>query len=394
MKSIAIFGPHDRFNYGDLLFSIMLQHAMEKSRSHHYNFHNFSLVDADFSGKGAFKTSNYKTLLKQIESGKIDALIVAGGESLRADWNGLYSFISPFYFRIFRHPRLPKYFKKDVFIRKFLGGRSDNPFLINKSDFNNDFRIIYNSVGGGHNMAKNKLVRLKDADYISFRESASVRYVQEHIPEKKIHLVPDCAIIMSDIYLKKDFLIHPNVRDSVNDLLRSGKYIFFQLSKYKNEGKISEAIKQLKSLSEKHKLKIVLCPIGTAKGHEDQEPLQKIHEELEMRSFLVNEPTMEEIMSLIAFSKLYIGNSLHCVITAMSYNVPYLGLNPKQRKIVFYLESWAIPELQQMPKVDEFMAFADQILQSPELNSKIETATTQQKLDYYQSVERITNILG
>ncbi len=47
-----------------------------------------------------------------------------------------------------------------------------------------------------------------------------------------------------------------------------------------------------------------------------------------------------EIMFVISQSSCFIGTSLHGVITALSYSVPYLGLNPKIRKLDSFLSDW------------------------------------------------------
>ena len=389
MKKLALFGPHDRFNYGDLLFAIMLEYGLNKIKPNYFRFKKYSLVDADFTSKGGFKTHKYSVLKNDINNGEVDALIVAGGESLRADWNGLYSFINPIYFKIFRHPRISKSLKKDIYIQKLLGGKSENPFLINKSDFKKDFKIIYNAVGGGHNMELPKVQRLKVAHYISFREKASTDFIKEQLPAKTVNLCPDSAVIMSDVYPKESFLDGKNIRPEVLHILKNDSYIYFQLSKYKNSNKLKEAVEQLQNLAVVHHLKIVLCPIGTAKGHEDHEPLQYIHSKLKNESIYIDTPTVEEIMALIAYSKLYIGNSLHGIITAMSYNLPYVGLNSTQQKIVRYLEAWGIDELNKMQEVDNFLIKSQDILNNDTLSDKIKTQTDLQKTQYYQALEEI-----
>ena len=92
---------------------------------------------------------------------------------------------------------------------------------------------------------------------------------------------------------------------------------------------------------------------------------------------------------LIAFSKLYIGNSLHGIITAMSYNLPYVGLNSTQQKIVRYLDAWGINELNKMQEVDNFLIKSQEILNNDTLSDKIKTQTDLQKTQYYQALKEI-----
>lgn len=391
-KKIALFGPHDRFNYGDLLFAIMLEHGLNKVSPNSFDFTKYSLVEEDFTAKGGFKTFAYKRLKKDINSKNIDTVIVAGGESLRADWNGLYSFISPIYFKIFRHPRIPNFFKKNEWVKYFLGGVSDNPFLVNKSDFGNNINVIYNSVGGGTNLSKDRLEILERGDYLSFRENKSFQFVKDNLSEKDVFLVPDSAIIMDDIYPKEAFLSSEKIPLEIKEILKS-KYVFFQISKYKNDNKLAEIAQQLKSLAEINGVKIVLCPIGTAKGHEDHIPLEEIYQNIKEHSILIKDVSVDIIMALIAYSQLYIGNSLHGIITAMSYRLPYVALNKKQIKIIYYMDSWAIDGLKEVQDTDNFLGTAQFCLEDQTLSAQIDEKTIQQKDLYYSSLKRISKII-
>ncbi|WP_312767490.1 polysaccharide pyruvyl transferase family protein [Epilithonimonas sp.] len=391
-KKIALFGPHDRFNYGDLLFAIMLEYGLNKVNPNKFDFKKYALVDADFSNKGGFKTYSYRSLKNDINNKNIDAVIVAGGECLRAEWNGLYSFINPLYFKIFRHPKIPAFFKKNSWIKLLLGGKSDNPYLIDKKDFKNDIKVIYNSVGGGNNMAKDKLEILRSGDYISLREQKSSQYVQKNLGIEDVYQVPDSAIIMDDVYPKAGFTTNPNIPANVKEIFKE-KYILFQISKYKNDNKLNEIAEQLKKLAILHNIKIVLCPIGTANGHEDHIPLGTIHQKIKDFSVLINDPSIETIMGLIAHSQLYIGNSLHGIITAMSYNLPYIALNKKQIKIIYYLDSWATDGLKEIQDIDDFVEKANFCLQTENLSAEINKKTTEQKELYYASLKRISNTI-
>ncbi len=68
MKKLALFGPHDRFNYGDLLFAIMLEYGLNKIKPNYFRFKKYSLVDADFTSKGGFKTQALEEIIKAIDS--------------------------------------------------------------------------------------------------------------------------------------------------------------------------------------------------------------------------------------------------------------------------------------------------------------------------------------
>ena len=67
MKKIAIFGPHDRFNYGDFLFPLMLKYALKKKYLiNDSQIEYYSIVKADFSKNGAYSSKSYKELKRNI----------------------------------------------------------------------------------------------------------------------------------------------------------------------------------------------------------------------------------------------------------------------------------------------------------------------------------------
>ena len=96
-------------------------------------------------------------------------------------------------------------------------------------------------------------------------------------------------------------------------------------------------------------------------------------------------------MMAIANSDLYIGTSLHGVITAMSFDVPYLGLDPSILKIPSYLRTWAPSALKQAT------AFSN-ICQAGEAALQVDRASLQQSLKdqkqrVKQSFQRIRDLL-
>lgn len=76
-------------------------------------------------------------------------------------------------------------------------------------------------------------------------------------------------------------------------------------------------------------------------GHEDVEGFEYLIPFLESHGvsyFTVVSPNLFDIMWLIKSSKLYIGSSLHGIITSMSFGVPYIGYCKK--KLMTYIDTW------------------------------------------------------
>lgn len=327
LDKIAVFGPHDRFNYGDLLFPMVIDYCFSSYYKKNIILDKYSLVNSNLSQLGGFKSKNYVKLKQCIRSKEKQIIIVSGGEALSATWAILYSYLNNSY-----HSFYVKYKNNRIFrnIPKFLlGGASEYPFSIEKKDFVKNVKIIYNAVGGAWQANNIIMNRLKTANLLGVRDKAS--YLR--LSENKVlsYLIPDSAVMISKLYPKNKF--------DNNEVL--GDYIFFQIANHLiGKEDILKLSKDLTNISEKLNLKIVLCPIGTAIGHEDQIPL-KILNNLIPNSIFIENPTVPKIIELISFAKIYIGTSLHGIITAMNYGVPYVG-STRVVKQINYIETWSI----------------------------------------------------
>lgn len=383
INKMAVIGPHDRINYGDFLFPMMLEFALSKIVGSEINLRKFALVSSDYSHLGTFKSQSFKRLTSAVNSGEIDTIVVAGGESISAKWNNLYSYINPLYDYFYQYKKIRnnRIFRN---IPKFLlGNKTEFPFLINPQNYKtSDLKFFYNAVGGGRNLSISQIEVLNQASLVGLRDVSSYNYIRNFKQDEKFVLVPDSAIILSDVYLK-----------STLEATIEEEYVFFQLSNYKHQNKIKEIISQLRKILETG-LKLVFCPLGTAKGHEDQVILKRIYKELNHPNivFIDEQPSISQIISLIANARLYIGTSLHGVITSMSYGVPYLPLNPNQKKVVSFLDTWSIPELNKVYNLESFHDNFDEII-SQDFNQKILTQTELLKQKYYDFVGEVLETL-
>lgn len=380
----TIFAPHDRINYGDFLFAIMLEYALKQKDSSVKNVAKHSIVKADYSNIGAFHSKSYQSLTTEIDQKEINSVIVGGGQCLSTNWVTLFSYINPLIHTLSFDARLYKFQLYHKIVRKILGGKSEFPFCVKKSDFSNaSLKVIYNSVGSGK-ITKEIENRLNEADYVAVRDNRSFQNISSKV--NNVVIVPDSAIILSDVYALDDSINHKN------------DYVFFQASLHKYGGDISVTIRELNEILKKTELDIILCPIGTAPGHNDDQLLKKIKKAINNdRVTYIPKPTIKEIAHLIAHSKCYVGTSLHGIITAMSYGVPYIGLNPKQEKLVSYNETWSIEELVKIWPTDSFSGAAIHILslnKSNLLSEKIQSQTALQKKKYYESFDKIYQIIS
>ena len=337
-KIVHFLSASDRINYGDLLFPILFEKFAE-TENFHIKFYNYGVVKSNLSHYGALPTQSYLKLLKNVKS-KGGKLVVGGGEVFFANWRVLYSFINPMYVKLCSN----NYFKRmddTINLPKYILSRNkvNVPFCPSKEELSNtSVKIYFSSVGGEFNDSKesdlNKklFISLKTSALLSVRDKRTLLSMRLMGLDAK--LIPDSAIIMSDVFKKESLfgkisLINFKVKD----------YIFLQLGRFKGPENLKQFVEDLKKLSNSLNLKVVLCPIGKALKHEDDILLKKV-KEMESDFHYINPKNIYDVMFLIANASLYLGTSLHGVITAQSFNVPFVGLNTRLKKVESYIQTW------------------------------------------------------
>lgn len=355
-RNIFLIGATDRNNYGDLLFPHIVENYLRHTVTFDYTVSNYAIRYSDLSLIGALKTNSYRKFLKDIKLKDNVNVIVIGGEVLGADWIKLYSFLNPIinfmlYKNLFEYRFLRRIVKFIIVPRE----KRTLPFLICKNELPEIKNVIYSGVGG---TVPEQLQMSLSYDLFSVRSERDKRNLKQL---KSVEVIPDSAIIMSDFWSisKLDILISQTLKEKLFD-----EYIFFQVNKEVGKSNVELIVKQLTDLYNLTGIPVILCPIGKAVGHEDHLALKAINEKLEIPHIYFNQPNIWDIMFLIAKSKLYIGTSLHGLITAMSYSVPYLGIVRPNMKIQKYLDDWAISELRHSVDIDEFVISAKIILET------------------------------
>lgn len=359
-KTINILGAFDRYNYGDLLFPIIIEEYLKKYKENFrekYQLEYYGLIDSDLSSVGGKKTKSIKRLYKDnISSGS--AVIVSGGEVIGAKNTNLYLHLCRNYPEFFLKSYTIKIARRllgekiiNSFSRKYFGIISDYPWIIQKDHFINDIHIIYNTVGG--RIPKSNFDHLQnqlsDASYISVREND----VLSNLNIQKAHLFPDSATVMSEFFPLNELknLINPRVRKFV---VENPNYICIQtnLSIFKkNKKEFLEQINKIKSNSKD--IKILLLPLGYATNHDDRIALRMIKEKIPHLVELLDDISIYDMMYAIGNCIFFAGTSLHGNITAMSYSIPHIGLSKDRPKLESYLSTWDIEEQNHCIEISE-----------------------------------------
>lgn len=395
MTKILIIGAFDRYNYGDLLFPLVIGHQLSATNPD-FQFEYFGLIASDLSGVGGLPT---KGLMDFYEACSDPAnpvhVIIAGGEALGVTWNSLYAALSPLFQRINRsHVKINEVLDLNGWTRKILKGKTTLPFVFDKSDFAGVQSVILNSLGGSglgakafakYDFLKEKL---QHVDYFAVRDQVTMDNLLDN--GLTADLFPDSAILMSEFY-PMGFLrrrVSPEVADYVDR--ERGEYAFVQINKKTTRGHGHVIASGVTAIYQKGKTDICLCPIGKALDHDDHEALQEIGSLLACPFTYFDADTIWDIMYLIANSKCYVGTSLHGAITAMSFAVPHVGL--KVEKLGAYLATWGVKDNQ---RSIEFSEIYDQFITATAATKQdLQASRNRQITEIKKGFGKMTTVLG
>jgi len=335
---IHVISASDRNNYGDLLFPLVIKKYLAKTNKD-FSFYNYGIIQSDLSGFGALPTESFKDLEINLTKDDTNKVIIGGGEVIGGGWLNIQRFVNLFWNKIYSLKYLRYPIVKFEILEKYFFWTTGHsrPFILDGLKFDRN-QIFYNSIGaqGSLKMLRSNSKYQKyfnDVKHLSIRDMTSEKIFNKF--DIKNSLVPDSALIMSDLF-ENDF--DDNVSSRCKKFLEND-YIFVQLGDRKGPKDLERFILEIKEFADKHSFKILLCPIGLALDHGDDIILKQINNKFPELEYYHPE-NLYETMFLLKNSKMYVGTSLHGVITAQSFNVPFFAFPEKITKLKIYLDTW------------------------------------------------------
>lgn len=355
-NNILIIGAFDRYNYGDLLFPLIIEKQLE-TYDRDFTVQFFGIVKSDLSPLGGKPTASIREFYRTCNTGEgHTSIIVAGGEAVAVTWNSLLLALSGLFKRTHRfHHRIGRMIDLNALAKWVLGGKTDLPFVFTKEDFTRVDRVILNSLGGSEldpamfNRFPLLADQFRQADYFAVRDRATVEKLRRYGIATQLY--PDSAILMVKFFPEKALAsrVSPMVRAYVTENRR--QYVFFQMKDNHAKKKERFIAEQLDQITASNELSLCFCPIGKALNHDDQRALRRIAPYLKKMPRVFDNVSIWDIMYLIAHARVYMGTSLHGAITAMSYAVPYVGLEVV--KLHSYLNTWGVEGLNRTFPLDQ-----------------------------------------
>jgi hypothetical protein len=344
-RPLFVFGAFDRFNFGDLLFPLLLQRAWPDRP-----LRFVSLRAADFSSRDGVRSEALGG-----EPGRTPALpaggrlLVCGGEVLAAEWFLVQRYLWPIGLKPLMRlleTLLPGNWLNRL-VRRMNRSHRPLPFVPDASTGTDGLEVAYNAVGG---IAIDRLdarsrrwltQSLQRARHLSVRDRTTLRQLADLAPGINAGVSADSGILVADLFPVAE-LASLAIARTLAERFSSG-YMVFQSARYLAEPKLSGIVEQLRSIARSQRLGLVLLPLGLAAEHEDQVVLEQVAAQLP-EAWMPGSLRLSEMLAVIAGARLFAGTSLHGNITAIAYAVPHIGLTDRVPKLTAYLDTWSEDE--------------------------------------------------
>ena len=361
---IALIGACDRNNYGDLLMPIVFEKQYRyKNPDKDVKFEYYGQIDSDMS---YVKSNNTKALYRCYNN--CDIAIMVGGEILSSNFKLMYFNLQKNPIKIFIMRCFNKIFphKMEEISKKKLKGKSERPWILDKDTLGCK-KIIYNTVGGDFDNNVEIIKNIKKIDYMAIRNKVDFDKISKY--NKNVYLYPDSVTAISKVISSKE--IEDNVSEKIKKMA-AGIYFIIQIDKRDGKKIVGDMAKQINEVCDKLKMDCILLPIGYAQGHEDQVVLKKVLKKCHNKNVLMPGITnIYETIYIIKNSCLFIGTSLHGIITSTSYCVPHMFLTSKIKKVLNYLDTWTTTPLK-YTEVEDIAENVEKILSIPNLKENLE----------------------
>ncbi len=197
-KAILL-GAFDRFNYGDLLFPLVVGNELDRF-SPATRREVCALVESDLSRFGALQTKSIRSIYRAGSLCSGDVVLFAGGGTIGVDWTYMYANL------LGKTGNAVLYYLKRIFgeaaaealSRTRFGARAPFPWIAAPEDFPVPVKVAYNAVGGSEfaklpaQIQARTLNHLEKATYLSVRDAETQRLFSS----PKFHRSPDGRVLV------------------------------------------------------------------------------------------------------------------------------------------------------------------------------------------------------
>lgn len=316
-----------------------------------YVCEQYGLKRSNLSVFGALPSRSMSDLYRDVEDG--DVVILAGGENLAQTWYVMHLTVlgkMGAKAAMFGREKLGLGFAEKLARWRFRG-RQEFPYILSPEHFHRSVRVMYNSMGGwplAHYAPADQTSIIREmakAPFISIRDEASASILKSLGPQIPIRVAPDCVFLLSEMVPKEE-LARKASQDVRQIVQRAGEFLCFQCHPRYGEANREEIKRQVLDLAKRSGLNVLLTPIGRIHSFDDDVFLSPLAAELGDRvSLLPASAGIYDVAYALASGRLFCGTSLHGVITALTYGVPFVPLLSEDPKLSNNVRSWGLSEV-------------------------------------------------
>ncbi|MDV6266540.1 polysaccharide pyruvyl transferase family protein [Rhodococcus globerulus] len=382
---VGTLGAYERFNFGDLLFPVILDLVRSESNGTGVSdLQHFSLSTGDLRANGGVASDPVGRIGRSKDRYSI---IVGGGEiggaSWFSMWSSLHSTRFDLAFKGFRRASSRNF--RESIARRALNGDWKYPFV---PEHENIRSVGYNAIGASHSSilpaAKQREIwaKIGAASYISVRDHQTADLAETH--GLKPFLVPDSAAAM--FAFERFSSLQDRAPSSFAD-----RPVTVQLSRAWMTSYGIEALHALDRIGNAHG-GLTLLPVGLASGHSDLVGLRELAAKLKSPTKILYPQSVDSIIEQVASSSLVVGSSLHINIVAMAAGVPNIPLGGIG-KLKYYVDTWGFEE--DSPVLgDEIFTRYLELMNDRRLDERKNRALTHRNLAYNSIVRVLQETLN
>ena len=258
--------------------------------------------------------------------------------------------------------------------RRYLRALPSSPGVFLPSDFRRTRTTAYNSVGGwplahaGEAELAILSQGLQSAAFVSVRD----RRTQELLCARcgvDAAYAPDIAFLLSSLFPASDLRSAASPR-LVRQLEEDG-YWCLQVNPALGRRFAAEIAHAADAVGGQAGLRTLLTPIGRHTDWNDRAALHDIREAMREDAMTLSaETTIFDIAFAISGSACLVGTSLHGIVTAAAYGIPFVAIQSDDPKVSNNLSSWGADELFPPVRPDDLTAAVlDRLESRPEVAS-------------------------
>ena len=302
-RKIVLLGPHDRYNFGDLLFEKILSRLLvDRVGYHEDDIIRGGARTVDMSAYGGhsdiISMKKVQEMSRAAPEGPFD-IIYTGGESMGCDIECAARAMPD-------DEAKAMVFSEQIYECAYIVHKDLLLPIERKGEKLN--LAIANNLGGGKTGLEVCRKATRVADYVAFRDSDP--------------LAPDCAVMTKELHGDYVSAISEKVVNELFGGVRGPKHVAVQAKTKIASNHVKEIASAMDEVSKNINCTIVFFVAGTVPGHDSISVMQEMSSMMTQPSIVYDAENVWKIVALLSRAEAVVSTSLHVRIMAFIYQKP------------------------------------------------------------------------